>query len=465
MKKQLTTALLALFPFLGLKAQISFNTFTNYPINSHCDHLAKGDFNNDGKTDIAVSSIKGTGPGDNKVYVFHQNISGTFDSPVTYDYVSSSPVGILGMTGGDVNGDGLDDAVIGVKDSIGVLYQNTLGGFDSIQYYPLVTSTTTLHIGDFNGDGNNDVNGSAMSFNNFAIYFGDSLGNLVPPAKASFWPGATVGYPVGFGKILNDTAKIFRIDKSGNNIRLIVLSVALNKFFTFTPFTLATSSFDIMDSGLGDMDGNGTPELVVLTDSLSSVSMVHIWDTLPQTFPSSSIILPHSAQVLECGDLNGDGIDEIVVIHSGIDSVSVISQQYGVQAFYLPCPGIEKRDGVVIADVNNDGKPDIVSVNDSAGLSVLYNTTITGIPNVGIQDNFIISPNPTNGKVTVQVIKLIEKDYVFSLRSLVGKEIFRQKITSEKESFFIPTDSPGIYIGTVSDDNQIIQRTKIVFLK
>jgi hypothetical protein len=474
MKKQLTLALLALSYICTLtlnyaNAQISFNTLTNYPINSECNHLSVGDFNNDGKNDVAVASVSGIDSSDNKLYVFLQDSVGSLLPPVTYDYIPNLYPGILGMTSGDINADGLTDIVAGIHDSIIIFYQNNTGTLDSGFYRLSTNSPAIIYVNDMNGDGNTDIAGFSDIYANFNIYYTDSFGQLAPAPQSSFWVGGTLGQAIGFGKILSDTAQIFRVFKNGNNVYVTVLHVALNHYLTFPNYTISASvdsSADIKGVTVGDLDNNGSDEIVILTDSMSQYPKVQSWDTLPQQYPTTSTNIPHSAQAIKVRDLDGDGIDEIIVVDGGMDSVTVISQTYGAQSFYLPCPNIEKQDGFEIVDVNNDGRLDIVSVNGTTGLSVLLNTTPNGIASLELKTNNVdIYPNPTTGKINLELKGITEKDYRFSVQSLLGQEIFKQKITSEKESFFIPVNSPGVYIGTVSDDNQIIQRTKIVFLK
>jgi hypothetical protein len=116
-----------------------------------------GDFNGDGKPDLAVTD----GPG-NSVGVLLGNGDGTFQSPKNYA-VGAFP-GSVAV--GDFNGDGKPDLAVAnsgtnvgprLPGSVSVLLGNGDGAFQAAQNFPTGLTPISVAVGDFNGDGTPDL--------------------------------------------------------------------------------------------------------------------------------------------------------------------------------------------------------------------------------------------------------------------------------------------------------------------
>jgi hypothetical protein len=86
------------------KGNGGFQTSVNYPVGNAPYHLVAGDFNGDGKLDLAVINVL-----DNTISILLGNGDGTFKTQTTVS-TAAFPIGIVA---GDFNGDGkLDLATV-----------------------------------------------------------------------------------------------------------------------------------------------------------------------------------------------------------------------------------------------------------------------------------------------------------------------------------------------------------------
>jgi hypothetical protein len=135
----------------------TFNTAVTYATGNPGDHpiaVSAVDFNGDGKLDLAVTNL------DVKtVAILLGNGDGTFQPRVTYPTTTGAFIGPSAMTTGDFNGDGkVDLAVTDQHDNtVSILLGNGDGTFQS----PLEFSTGNFAAGvaaaDFNGDSRLDL--------------------------------------------------------------------------------------------------------------------------------------------------------------------------------------------------------------------------------------------------------------------------------------------------------------------
>ena len=147
---------------------------------------------------------------------------------------------------------------------------------------------------------------------------------------------------------------------------------------------------------IGDLDGDGKLDIVIASqfknkiwiyrNTSTSGSITSASFAAGVSFVTDSLSLPTSVAI---GDLDGDGKPDIAVTNSYSNTVSVLKNKTTTGGFTSSSfaaavdftTGLGPT-GVVIADIDGDGKPDLAVANFAAKtISILRNTTTTGTIN------------------------------------------------------------------------------------
>src|SRR6266404_8212214 len=127
----------------------TFQAAVSYGVGHFPQGVVIGDFNRDGKLDLATADQFDPG----FVSVLLGNGDGTFQAAVNYDTASVDPSSIVV---GDFNRDGKPDLVVANYNdpgSISILLGNGDGTFRAAVTYPAGRSPLSLTVADFNHDG------------------------------------------------------------------------------------------------------------------------------------------------------------------------------------------------------------------------------------------------------------------------------------------------------------------------
>ncbi|MEO6404439.1 MAG: FG-GAP-like repeat-containing protein [Ferruginibacter sp.] len=284
-----------------------------------------------------------------------------------------------------------------------ITFANPIGtGIPANFYKPKVDFTVgsiprNVATNDLDGDGKPDLVSANSSSGTLSVLrnisnpgsiSASSLATKVDFASGSFTEHVSIGDVDGDAKpdlvvVTNANISVLRnISTAG--------SITATSFAAKVDFT--SSSTGPVFGALGDVDGDGKPDIVTANPSANTVSVRRNLTTTPGSISFATKVdfstgsTPFSVAI---GDVDGDGKPDLVVTNSavGINTVSVLRNTSipGTISFATKVDfttGAIPRS-VAIGDIDGDGKPDLVVANNatspaSTTISVLYNTSIMG---------------------------------------------------------------------------------------
>jgi len=348
---------------------------------------AIGDFNRDGKRDVVVPYYNG----ESDISVLIGKGDGSFLTRTNY-FVGREP---LAVGTGDFNGDGkLDVAAAGSFDAVSVLLGHGDGSFQPAANYPIASIGEAITVGDFNRDQKLDlVVATVTSGRSATVLIGNGDGTFQSPSD---YPAGGYGYDV----VVADFNADGRSDLAVANMSAVSVLFG-NGDGTFQPPVSYSVGNYLWSLAVGDFNGDHSPDLVA-ANHYPGAGVVVLLNSGNGTFPTV-IDYPVSA-VVNCagvGDFNGDGRADLVA--GGNQGMAILLGR-GDGTFLKPVSfGASRRGSApsycAAADFNGDGAVDVLLA--AIGVSVLLNTCPAAPPSLAItsdDSSSVVSwPFPSTG--------------------------------------------------------------------
>jgi len=356
---RLSTVLLFLVSAAAYASRGRFLPAVSYPTGTDPYFVAIGDFNGDGKQDLAVVNYY-----DNSIKILLGKENGTFQSGKTLSGCMDSGA----IQTGDLNGDSRADLIVtcaGPVSGVMVLLNSASGFLAPTVYASGGTNPNSLVIADLDGDGILDV---------VVVHASGILGFLKGNGDGSFQAPST--YDVGG---LADS--VVAADFNGDHyLDLVVggcdIGACLflgNGDGTFQ-FSLGFSTGGEVHAGglaYGDFNGDGHLDLAVANTSYSSsdkFASIILGNGDGSFQPPASYTVGKSPQSVTVADFNGDGVPDVAVaIGSGAVTVMYgrgdgsfpLIRQFaaGLTAWFVTAADFnrDRAEDLAVVDLAGDG--------------------------------------------------------------------------------------------------------------
>ncbi|MGB8191062.1 MAG: FG-GAP-like repeat-containing protein [Chitinophagaceae bacterium] len=382
---------------------ISFQPKTDLYIAGGPVHLAIGDMDANGKPDIVTANINGntvgvlrnlanapvinsftpalTGPGAT-VTISGLNLSGA--TSLSFGGVPASSFTVLNAT--------TIQAVV-ANGASGAVSVTTPFGTNGLQGFTFTNELTVSSVTPLSAPVGTQVtiNGANFSSNVFGntVYFGDVKATVVSatntsitvtvPASASYKPlSVTTG---GFTRY----AKQFTVTFPGASFNLLP-----HHFQLQSDVATGAHAFKLAS---GDLDGDGKADLVVTNSGVNTFSILKNTGTPGAiTFaPKVDIATMSDPRGILIQDLDSDGMLDVALVNYGSNTISVYRNVSTIgNISFAARIDIVTGNGpqsVSAGDIDGDGKPDLVTANNSGG-------TVSVFQNAGSPGNISFNAQP-----------------------------------------------------------------------
>ncbi|MBI3510629.1 MAG: T9SS type A sorting domain-containing protein [Bacteroidetes bacterium] len=445
----------AAFPFV-LAAQITTGSFaarvdfTSAPLFNGGSNVAASDMDGDGKLDMTVTYA---GP----ISVYRNTstvgvINSSSFSATTADILVSGASWQAQTS--DLDGDGKKDVLTSKWDSNPYgfsVFRNTstVGNlsFAAEQIFDnTIANTKGLQLADIDGDGKDDIvacddqRGRVVIMRNTStigtISFAAEITMQVPFANLRRLSVADIDgdgkKDLAVGYEAAPTIAIFQNTSTVGNI----------SFATRVDLTTPGQPYDL---SISDIDVDGHRDIVAACRfQVDQLVVLRSLMTSAGTISTTSFAAPvaFSAGVSGCdpfsiavGNIDNDNKPDVVISNNVANTIAVFrntstpgSFTTSSMAAHVDFATLQYPDGVILADIDGDGKNEIIVNNsNSSGVGVfsIFRNLITpsGIMQNEISNNVQLYPNPTNENATLSFSLNQSQNVKISLYDLTGREI------------------------------------------
>lgn len=350
---------------------------------------AIGDFNGDGKPDLAVANYAA-----NTVSILLGNGDGTFGSPTAYS-AGDYPYGIAVA---DVNGDGHLDIVcanlnldhLTLGGTVSVFLGNGDGTFAPAVSYVAGSNLSSVVLGDFNSDRKIDIATANVSSGNVVVLLNNGDGTFQTGVP---FPAGPYPYSLGVADFNGDGNLDLAVTNSCNlglvnfdcvsqeTTVTVLLGHGNGTFGAPVSYQAGSSPFNLV---VGDFNSDGKYDVAVSTGPGNPANISVLLGNGDGTFQAPASY-PAASPVLATGDFNSDGVPDLIASSANglAELLGTGTGSFDAAVKYFVSIIFSGMGNIAVGDLNRDGLPDVV-VPDGNVIGIFLNAGAIGRQPTGI---------------------------------------------------------------------------------
>ncbi len=266
------------------------------------------------------------------------------------------------LAAGDLDGDGRTDLAVLANDGVFILHQKEDGAFATPdKLYSNAEGLQHVYIADVDGDGRADL---ALLCNDqeypVRVRFQSADGRLGPECRYKL-PAPSFLQFVSLGGRKQQYA--LSVSRQSGRVQLSALTkqTAEDELPVLNYALPATESADQRDMVLADLDGDGFTDVVV-SDPSTAEFLLFKADAKTGLLPFKRMPGLNEMGKLAAADLDGKGKSAIIALSVKEKTIAISRWANGRLSFPASLPIIGEPVAMDVADVDGDGKPDLLYV-------------------------------------------------------------------------------------------------------
>jgi hypothetical protein len=293
------------------------------------------------------------------------------------------------------------------------MFNTTFNGTDTLspntlapaQLYESAGPPFSIHLKDMDGDGKADiamVNTNVVA-NSISLFRNIGVADTISFADKTTYATAFGPNHLDLGDLDGDGKPDIAVANGYGNSISVFRNTSTPGTFSLAPKTDYPAGLSPYGIAIADINADGKPDIVVANSQTNTISVFKNKSTPGNlSFENKlDIIAGATPYHLSVGDIDGDALPDVVVTNPGTNTITVLrnisvqnSISFSISQF--PC-GLNPRH-VHIADLDNDGKADLAIAPYQAGyaVSILQNTSMPGTISFNTPANFgQFNPDPS----------------------------------------------------------------------